>query len=103
MSDNFEIQKKFILELHKRNKIFSMYEEATLSWWYGSNNNIPKKPNPRLKSYSINKTAQMIHIAGSNLNYDKQNTDVSEFMDFYNRIRKHFKINNENEFLANLN
>lgn len=104
-SDNnkdFELHKKFILELHKRNKIFSMYEEAKLSWWYGSEN-IPENPSSRLKTHCINETAKMIQVASSNLKYDTSISEVRDFMDFYNRIRKHFKINNENEFLANLN
>lgn len=103
-SDNnkdFELQKKFILELHKRNKLFLMYEEAKLSWWYGSEN-IPENPNPRLKTHCIDETAKMIQKAGSNLKYDKHSSDVIDFMDFYNRIKKHFKINNENEFLSKM-
>jgi hypothetical protein len=103
-SDNnkdFELHKKFILELHKRNKLFSMYEEAKLSWWYGSEN-IPEKPSSMLKTHCIDETAKMIQKAGSNLKYDTSISEVRDFMDFYNRIKKHFKINNEIEFLSKM-
>ena len=97
----FEKNKYLILELHKRNKLFVMSEEATIS--DHKSNRYPQYPEAYIKQCSTAQTTKMIQRAESDLKWNGNKTEVLDLLSFCKKLKTFYEIENIDEFLSKMN